>query len=117
MGRGKKGEAKMKIYATRDANTDSAGTIDEGASVQAFETRAEAEAWLKKGFDSDLELEIQPGEFADCWKKLPDEPRSSDSSIAPFAMKDLIVMAPGEHPGGNRYWVTPRVQVLIASME
>ena len=112
MGRGKKGEAKMKIYATRHANDTQ---IVEDAEIYVFGTRAEAEAFLRKGFDFEFEVEVVRGDFSDCWKKFYTfTPDKDAASMFPFESDDLIVQPPGSHPGGKMYWITPQPEVLVA---
>lgn len=107
-----------KFYATID--TDGEGCISENADIFAFDTREAAEAYLRRGFDpADLDengwtIGIEEGRFSDCWIKSSTEPAEDAGWIAPFAMDDLYVARPGQHPGGNRFWTTPRANVLVA---
>lgn len=104
--------AATKFYATLDFDGE---TIHENADIFAFDTRAEAEAYLVNGIDLDeWTAGIEEGRFADCWFKAHSEPDEGSDYLAPFAMDDLIVQRPGQHPGGNRYWITPRAEVLVA---
>lgn len=104
-------------YATSDHNDD--GLIAEGAYIVAFATRDEAEAYLRGGLDPEhwdlSEATIEFGRFGDCWRKFNCEPTDKNLwyDAVPFSVDELIILPPGQHPGGNAWWVTPRVDVLV----
>lgn len=106
-----------KFYAA--TNHDGNGCIDVNADIYAFDTREEAESFLLDPRDlSDNELEylefkIETGRFSDCWRKYCTEPTPNSSFLDPFDFDDLYIAKPGEHPGGNVYWITPRPDVLV----
>lgn len=100
-----------KFYATLDADE---GVISEHAEIRAFDTRAEAEDYLLSAFDDgDFRVETRPGRFADCWIKSSSAP-SDAIDAGPFALDDLSIRAPGEHPGGHAWWLEPTAAVLVA---
>jgi hypothetical protein len=35
--------------------------------------------------------------------------------LRPFSYTQMIISAPGTHPGGKEYWVTPRAYVLVVT--
>lgn len=46
--------------------------------------------------------------FSDAWLKMRRAPTRADATLFyPFAFRDLIVDGPGEHPGGEAWWITP----------
>lgn len=101
-----------KFYATRDSED---GYINEDAHVAVFDTRAEAEAYLRDGFDStEWAVDVEDGRYGDCWMKFQNAPRVGDTSLSPFTYNQLSILAPGQHPGGKQYWITPRPDVLVA---
>lgn len=108
----------MTVYATRDAD---GVTIRENAPIRPFRTAAEAEEWLLAAHD--LEPGERPvvkvGEFGDCWTMChrPPELDIGLGSWSPFTIEELIVQAPGTHPGGRMWWVTPRPPVLVVTFE
>lgn len=109
------------IYATRDAED---GTISENAHIQAFATEDEARRWLLAGFD-DSEWDLAGAEFGDgrcddCWIKVHSKPEiEGDRLVAgicdfsPFLADELIVQAPGQHPGGRAWWIQPSPPVMV----
>lgn len=113
----------MTTYATLDSESY---TIRENATIRAFETRDDAEAYLRDAYaeflrdaaadDEPLALTIEPGQYSDCWIKSHDVPTPERMEMwcEPFGPDDLIVRRPGEHPGGKRYWIEPSPEVLVA---
>jgi hypothetical protein len=104
------------LYATTDMN-DRGDAIAEAAWIAAFTTRAAAEEYLRESvtLEDDETLVIEAGKFGDCWLKMNIEPEEID--LEPFASDDLIIQGPGSHPGMNKYWITPRPEVLVARVE
>lgn len=107
------------FYATHYSDD---GKIAEGADISAFNTEEEARAWLLKAFEKSgweeagFQIMIEVGSYGDCWIKASRAPEDDDRWIAPFSAADLYVAAPGHHPGGKRYWITPRPDVLVATL-
>lgn len=100
------------FYATRDSED---GSIHQDAHIEKFASRAEAEAYLRNGFDhSEWAVDVEDGRYGDCWVKFQNAPRVGDASLSPFTYNQLSILAPGQHPGGKQYWITPRVEVLVA---
>lgn len=97
------------IYATADSEFN---RIAEAAHIVAFATAAEAGDYLRE-CNPDIEIAIEEGDFGDCWIKLPSLP-DLDDLVSPYLRSDLIVLAPGQHPGGDCYWITPRPPILVA---
>lgn len=69
---------------------------------------------------SDFEVAgLEPGSFGDCWIKLYSDPRTDDGKIAPhidtrpFTAQEMMVLAPGQHPGGRAWWIEPGVTVYV----
>lgn len=112
------GDTQMtsKIYATVDAD---GRRIAEHASIAEFDTREEAEKYLLSAFDEcdRSSFKITWGDFGDCWFKAIDNPAGKDWQFEPFTEDQVSIRRPGQHPGGNFYWVTPRPDVLVAVME
>lgn len=103
----------MTYYATTFAEE---GYIKKYADIEAFKTREEAVEWLTIGagdLDEDEELIIEEGRFAGVWIDA-EQPEICD--IRPFRSDQMIVRAPGSHPGGPCYWLTPEPPVLIATI-
>lgn len=104
-----------KAFATMDAD---GVEIHENAEIRAFDTPEEAKVWLLSCFDAeDYDLEtavIDDGEWGDCWFKSGGPPQDGDA-IKPFALDDLSVKKPGQHPGGDVYWITPYAPVLVVA--
>lgn len=108
------------IYATRDADD---GKISRVATIQKFATIEAAREWLLSPYDaSEWDVSsavIEPGGYGDCWMKWAKAPRvgnpGSGDGYAPFTYRQLSVQAPGEHPGGRFWWITPLVDVLVVS--
>lgn len=105
-----------KFYATTDCDHDT--TISGSAHIAKFNTRAEAEAYLAEPFAGNLEpgqtVEVQAGRFSDCWIKSHRAPKIGDKMIEPFSFTDISILRPGQHPGGNLYWIEPTREVLVA---
>lgn len=104
-----------KFYATLDFDE----TIAENAHVEAFDTRAAAEAYLRAPFSADeWTVGIDDGRFSDCWIKLYSAPDFTlVRDFEPFGADDLIVRAPGQHPGGRQWWIEPRAEILVAILK
>jgi len=110
----------MTIYATRDAD---GGKIGRDATIAKFVTEEAAREWLLSpyrdgGWDMDSAV-IEAGDYGDCWLKWMHAPRvgnpGAGEGYAPFSFNQLFIQAPGEHPGGRFWWITPRVDVLTVS--
>ncbi len=100
-----------KFYATIDAED---GIISQNADIFAFDTRADAEAYLRQGFDeAEWAVKIEDGRFSDCWIKCGSQPDEDHIDFAPFALEDCSVRGPGQHPGGHCWWIEPRAEVLV----
>lgn len=117
--REKEGQMTATVfYATHD--TDGEGSIGQNADIVKFASRDEAEAYLRRPFDTaelaeeGLTVAIDTGSFGDCWIKSQAAPRVGEPWIAPFRRSQLYVQRPGQHPGGFGYWITPRADVLVA---
>jgi hypothetical protein len=111
------------IFATHDAEY---GRISERATIRAFATYQEARDWLLEAYDpSDWRHSsaiVEPGRFGDCWIKTSSEPTVEDgdlwvgaSRVEPFYADQLIIRAPGSHPGGKFWWIEPSEPVLVVS--
>lgn len=103
------------------ATTDNDGEhINEGADIVAFDTREQAEAWLRRSYEDGLEegetIRFEAGRFADCWIKFPHAP-DDGQEIGGVPFEQLNVQAPGTHPGGRFWWITPRAEVLVAIVD
>ncbi len=111
------------FYATHDSSMN---RINENASIHAFETEAAARAWLLSPF-SPSEWDhstavIEEGRFGDYWVKIHGKPEIENGKLivgafdcAPFNAEQVRVATPGQHPGGNVYWIEPSVPVLIVA--
>lgn len=97
----------MTVYATRHTD-DLAGRISENAPIYAFETEADARAWLL----ADLRTRrptIAPGTFERNWRVTDSLfPPDIAKVVAPLGLDD-IASAP---TGGNLYAHRPTVTVL-----
>lgn len=91
------------FYATRDFDGE---TITEDADILAFTTLEEVKDFL--GTET-----IEVGRFSDCWIKVITEPDEDTDYTVPFKFDDLIIQRPGQHPGGFRFWITPRPDVWV----
>lgn len=106
-----------KFYATLDAD---GSHIVQNAHIQAFDTERAARQYLIDSYRDSLEdgetLHIDAGDFGDCWIKSYHRPAADDPMLDPYDFADLIVQAPGQHPGGNQFWVSPFAPVLVAQI-
>lgn len=63
-------------------------------------------------------LGVESGNWGDAAIKVHGEPSEHDlmrwAAEIGVPADSLIVQAPGSHPGGNFYWITPAVDVLVA---
>lgn len=104
-----------RFYATLDAD---GRDIREGAHIVAFDSREQAAAYLYATFEDSLDedeiISIESGDFGDYWIKIGD---IDLADTTPFANDEVICQHPGSHPGGNRYWLTPRPDILVAVIE
>ncbi len=106
-----------KFYATNDFDGE---RIEENASIAVFDTRTAAEAFLRLpherggGLEDGEVLTIEDGAFSDCWIKSHRKPTVGDPMLDPFTYTDVYIQRPGQHPGGNVYWITPSREVLVA---
>lgn len=57
---------------------------------------------------------IREAEYSDTWLKMFNEPEVGDRALSPFSLKEVIVSNPGQHPGGNFYWVEPSFADCVA---
>ena len=105
-----------KFYATLDADAE---RISENASISVFNTRAEAEAFLLSTLDeADRHLfKIRDGRFGDCWIKTLSDPTDKEWIFEPFTVDQLSIRRPGQHPGGNFWWIEPLCDVLVTVMD
>ena len=104
------------FFATKDYDGNH---IAMEAYIEAFDTRADAEAWLRDGLDpTEWKIEITEGRFGDAWVKCINDPRSDRSTLnyEPFTLDQLDIQGPGQHPGGRFWWVTPNVDVLVTKL-
>ena len=100
---------KSAVYASCDSDW----SIKEDATIKAFDTLADAKAWLFAGLSDEdaAEFEVASGDFSDCWIKA--HVRLSEVDISPFSLDDLNISEAGSHPGGNCLWITPRPEIFI----
>ena len=105
-------------YATLDFDN---GRISEHAVIHSFPSFEEARAYLLSGFDPqywDIESAvIKYGSFSDCWVKTYVFPEAHAPWLGDLTLSDIWVLHPGQHPGGNKYWITPNVNVLTIEIE
>ena len=103
------------FYATHDAEN---GTIRENSTIVKFKTRAEAEAYLLDPYPaSDWDkgsavIAVGDG-WSDCWIKSVTAPGIGAHEIRPFSRNQVYVQRPGQHPGGKKFWITPKASVLV----
>ena len=111
-----------KFYATLDNNGPS---ICQDADILAFDRLVDAEKYLHDAnptewpttwLDEGMSVKIIEGDFGDCWIKTQKAPKVGDTILAPFNYNNVIVQAPGMHPGGYGYWLTPRPDILVANL-
>jgi hypothetical protein len=111
------------FYATLDTVENYRAA--EGAYIVAFETREQAEAYLRDTYaeyiadqaeiDEPVTMTVEPAQWSDCWIKTYLATTITDGyGFGPFAADDLYIQAPGQHPGGNEFWITPMDDVLVA---
>ena len=107
------------FYSTGDSAN---GIIAQNAKIEQFDSREAACAYLATchadGLDEGEGLTFETGAFADCWVKRHDreEVEAPDYAEGPFEKDDLSILAPGQHPGGKAWCVTPFPEVLIAKV-
>ena len=106
------------VFATQDSD---GFKILENANIRGFETRQEAEEWLREPYAGALDefesIRFAMGEYGDCWVKTMAAPDDTSRWLDPLTLNNVIVQRPGSHPGGRMYWVTPTVDVLVAIVE
>ena len=100
-------------YATLDAD---GRLIAENAKIQLFETIDEARAYLLDGIDNADQFEVIDGDFADCWIRSYRAPNGDEPYFEPFDADSLVIEPPGSHPGHRAWWITPRHDVLVATL-
>jgi hypothetical protein len=116
----------MTVYATHDNEQTH---ITENADIFPFDTEAEARDWLLDhwaDFVRDAEADGEPvtittewGDFGDCWVKSHLKPSADDIGIwcAPFPPDEMHIRAPGTHPGGKQWWISPGGnEVMVATV-
>lgn len=100
-------------FATQDSED---GVIAVNADIFAFATREDAETYLRSGFDpQEWNVDIEVGRFSDCWIKMHSDPTKTVIETAPFSFGELIIKAPGQHPGGQQWWIEPSAEILVAT--
>jgi hypothetical protein len=57
--------------------------------------------------------EFCDGDFGDCWIKVHTAPGDFERYFWPFTQEQLIIAAPGQHPGGRTWWIMPSPAVLV----
>ena len=102
----------MSVYFTSDAD---AHKIAERADIREAATEAEALAELRRGFmDGDFEVAgMERGSFSDCWVKFVNRPTPDDLARLEREAGPLHVAAPGTHPGGRFWWITPASVIFV----
>ena len=105
-----------KFYATQDFDGHH---IEENAEIAVFDSRAEAETYITAAchLEDGWTVAIEEGNFSDCWIKSHRKPSVGDHMLKPFTFTDVYVARPGQHPGGNVYWVTPSREILVAVVD
>ena len=106
----------MTYYATHDFDD----TINCGANFMKVASRDEALAWFRKGYKNSGLIVVDVTDdidfFADYWVKLHHRPTADEledyAEDIGCSADDLIVQNPGSHPGGNAWWITPRINIL-----
>ena len=56
---------------------------------------------------------VESADFGDCWIKLTREPEVDADGLADLDGIKCRVQRPGQHPGGNFYWLTPVESVFV----
>lgn len=103
------------FYATHHSD---GGRIQPNADIIPFDTREEAEAWLRSAYGSEWDqatIKIEPGHWGDCWIKTIADPMETWLDVLPFTLDDVNIHRPGSHPGGPFYWLTPWADVLVVT--
>ena len=113
---------KDKVFYTHDFNGE---TINLNAKIFQADSLEEAEDFLLRGW-IDLEQSIKPrlavGSFSDCWIKSYNKPEADETfsdinDHTGLSVEDCFVQTPGTHPGGDCYWITPRVDIHVLILE
>lgn len=96
--------------------------LDSTCNILSAPTEQEAMAALKASvaeMGNEFEfIGFESGNWGDAAIKVHGRP--SEHDLVQWAAKlgvpadSLIVQAPGSHPGGDYYWITPAVDVLVA---
>jgi hypothetical protein len=64
---------------------------------------------------------FREAEYDDTWLKMFDEPEVGERALSPFTLQEVNISNPGQHPGGNFYWIEPVfadcVAVFLANEE
>jgi hypothetical protein len=108
-----------KFYATLDSDGP---FIEQNANIVVFDRLVDAEQYLHDAYPADEWLEdgyvvkITEGHFGDCWIKTRKAPRVGADILSPFNYNAVSIQAPGSHPGGSGYWLTPYKNILVADL-
>lgn len=103
-----------KFYATSDSHESD--RIRENATIHAFNTRADAEKYLRRHYGSDeWVVTFTTGRFSDCWIKCLRDPTDGHVDTSPFELDDCDILRPGQHPGGRMWWIEPKAEILVAN--
>lgn len=106
-----------KIFCTIDNDGE---YLNEDAHISAFDSIEDAKAHLLQSYDP-AEWNHATAEFdewasvSDCWIKTTINPHDDENSdiFAPLTRDQVSIQDPGQHPGGNVWWISPRVPVLV----
>lgn len=94
------------------------GVIEEGAPLKNFESFDSAHRALSMGLGSDAYIvEWQEGYFSDCWIKSYEAPELDEDGLAEHDGIKCRVRNPGQHPGGNCWWLEPAETVYCPMIE
>lgn len=99
------------ILFTRDED----GHIKENADFEKYDSLDELKKAVieyPEGYsEGDFYIsDVKDGSFADCWIKARslEHQESWEEEAGP-----LRILSPGQHPGGNCYWIEPRADIYI----
>lgn len=100
------------FYATKQSFE---GAISDNATIRAFDTEADARAWLLAGAPGEHPRVVE-GTFPSAWRLFPVDNGQTEieTAIAPLALADVTIAPPGA-PHGNFQAVTPTATVLTVT--
>lgn len=95
--------------------------IDSNARIKRAESRREAIERMQECSADLAVVDIQEGDYGDCFAKFTHEPTDDDlerlSDAYGIPIEAFNVRAPGTHPGGRMWWIDVTISVFVPVYE